>query len=336
MPLTLRTNGSSGSNIIQAAWFNDFLNLFTGVMTDQPVTFNNLLLLKGITFTTPTAPTLALAAGTNMGIGAYTYAIGFQEGNGKTTPGTTANTTTTTGNQAVNLSSIPTGPTGTTARVVYRSKVGTTSPLFVVSTINDNTTTTFSDTTADASLTVQAPAHNSFGGSLLIQDSGGNNKAQIFSDGSMSYDAGNISSDGSGNLSLKALNANPAPVSINGGTNGTATVIMDFTGSWKRALVILNAFRTGGSNQNLVFPVAFTFGAQVRSGNIGSGFSLLNGGSAQNYQVLTALASGGGSYSTVSTQNGGSFGDIAHAFDTIQFPSGMASNHTATIIFEGQ
>lgn len=39
MPLTRRTNGSSSSNIIQASWFNDFMDLFTGVMTDQPITF---------------------------------------------------------------------------------------------------------------------------------------------------------------------------------------------------------------------------------------------------------------------------------------------------------
>lgn len=39
MALTLRTNGSGSSNIISSGWFNDFYNLFTGGMTDQPITF---------------------------------------------------------------------------------------------------------------------------------------------------------------------------------------------------------------------------------------------------------------------------------------------------------
>lgn len=43
MPLTRRQNGNNPSNIIQASWFNDFLDLLTGYMPDQPVTINNTL-----------------------------------------------------------------------------------------------------------------------------------------------------------------------------------------------------------------------------------------------------------------------------------------------------
>lgn len=42
MALTLKTNGSGSSNIISSTWFNDFTNLFTGAMNDQPVTFKYL------------------------------------------------------------------------------------------------------------------------------------------------------------------------------------------------------------------------------------------------------------------------------------------------------
>ena len=164
MVLTLRTNGSGGSNIITAGWFNDFYNLLTGLMSDQPVQITNGLVLKQVTFTTPTAPTLALSAGTGPGIGAYTYAVGFGMGNGKTLAGTTAAITTTTGNQQVSLSVIPTGPTGTQYRTLYRSKVGTTTPLYALAVVNDNTTTTFLDTVADTSLVLFAPTHDSFGG----------------------------------------------------------------------------------------------------------------------------------------------------------------------------
>jgi len=64
--------------------------------------------------TTPGAPMLALAAGTEPGIGLYQYAVAFVTANGETTPGTQAEITTTSGNQRVQLTNIPIGPSRTT------------------------------------------------------------------------------------------------------------------------------------------------------------------------------------------------------------------------------
>ncbi len=214
MALTVRTNGTGASNLITAQWFNDYHDLLTGVMADQPVTINNTASLKGITFTTPTAPTLATHTGTGPGIGSYTYAVTYGMGNGLTKPGTTAAITTTTGNQQVTLSAIPTGPTGTNYRILYRSKVGTSSPLYQLATLGDNTTTTYLDSLADTSLTVLAPSHGSFGGSLLTLDQSGNVKAQIFNDGAVSFDAGAISSDGAGNLTVASITTGGGNLSI--------------------------------------------------------------------------------------------------------------------------
>src|SRR5690349_19887538 len=98
MALTTRTNGSSGSNLITASWFNDFLNLFTGAMTDQIITFKTDVLVRAIS-AAPGDPTLALATGTNLGIGSYTYAVTFVDNNGgESIAGTTAAITTTSGN----------------------------------------------------------------------------------------------------------------------------------------------------------------------------------------------------------------------------------------------
>ena len=41
MPLTRRTDGTQAANRVYASWFNDFMDLLTGVMTDQPVTLAN-------------------------------------------------------------------------------------------------------------------------------------------------------------------------------------------------------------------------------------------------------------------------------------------------------
>ena len=105
----------------------------------------------------PAAPSGVLAASTNLGIGAYQYAVTFVDSLGESTPGAIFNITTTTGNQAVNLSSIPLGPSPlTTARKVYRTVVAG-SQLKLLTTISDNVTTTFNDSTADGSLGVNAP-----------------------------------------------------------------------------------------------------------------------------------------------------------------------------------
>lgn len=111
----------------------------------------------------PGAPTLALAAGTTLGIGLYRYQVTFvtqvdAATTGETVGGTEATVTTTTGNQAVSLSAIPTGPAGTIQRKIYRTAVGGAAGTEkLVATIADNTTTTYSDTTADGSLGAAVP-----------------------------------------------------------------------------------------------------------------------------------------------------------------------------------
>jgi hypothetical protein len=118
---------------------------------------------------TPVAPAGSLAAGTNLGIGAYNYAVSFQSKEGQTVPGTSFPITTTTGNQKVNLTGIPTGPGSTsttpltTSRVLYRTTVGG-GQLKVLTVLNNNTATTFSDAIADGSLGANAPTVGNFCG----------------------------------------------------------------------------------------------------------------------------------------------------------------------------
>ena len=59
---------------------------------------------------------------------------------------------------SVVLSGIPAGPAGVTARKLYRSAAGTTTPLKLLATLGDNTTTTYVDALTDASLGAVAPA----------------------------------------------------------------------------------------------------------------------------------------------------------------------------------
>lgn len=63
---------------------------------------------------------------------------------------------------AASLSAIAVGPSGTTSRKVYRTTVGG-SQLKLLTTIADNTTTTYSDSTADGSLGANAPTSDTSG-----------------------------------------------------------------------------------------------------------------------------------------------------------------------------
>jgi len=119
----------------------------------------------------PGQPNSALTTGIALGIGYYEHAITFVTANGETPAGTRRSITTTSGNQKVNLSSIPTGPSGVTKRRVYRTAVGGGALKFVAE-IPDNTTTTYLDQTPDASLGAAPPTLNTSGapGTWTVSD----------------------------------------------------------------------------------------------------------------------------------------------------------------------
>lgn len=105
------------------------------------------------------APTVAVAASAgNLGIGDYYYKVAFGDANGNISAPSVASLVATTsgGNQQVNLSVIPTGAAGVTKRFIYRTKVDG-AEYFLLATINDNTTTTYTDNIADTSITDAMP-----------------------------------------------------------------------------------------------------------------------------------------------------------------------------------
>lgn len=133
----------------------------TGSIDGKPILVKNILTAA---LTVPTAPTTALSG--TAGIctdGAHTCAITYYTAYGETTIGAsgTARTTATANNGQINLSAIPCDPMGLAiGRKVYMSKAGTTTPLYYVGTIADNTTTTFAVNVPDTSLSWASPAAN--------------------------------------------------------------------------------------------------------------------------------------------------------------------------------
>lgn len=99
---------------------------------------------------------LAGAGAGNVDNGEHKYVVTFVTADGETVAGTVSGGVTVvdkTVNGQVALSAIPTGRANTVkARKVYRSKVGDLTAFFLLTTISDNTTTTYTDNTADAGL----------------------------------------------------------------------------------------------------------------------------------------------------------------------------------------
>jgi len=130
-------------------------------------------------------------------------------------------------------------------------------------------------------------------------------------------------------------------VSVNGGVSGSATLWQDFQGNIKRTLILLNAFRTGASAQQLIFPTPYTAGCFIRVGNTGTsatnaGISLLNGASLQNMQLFVTLSATGNAGTTATSIFSGTNGECESAFDRVQFQASGTVGHTGFIEIVGQ
>jgi uncharacterized phiE125 gp8 family phage protein len=113
----------------------------------------------------PVAPVAALAAtpaAGNLSNGVYRYLCTFVTADGETDAGAVSNSVTVANNAVngkIDLSGIPTGGSAVTARKIYRTAHDGSSFL-LAATISNNSTTTYTDNLADASLGASAPSSN--------------------------------------------------------------------------------------------------------------------------------------------------------------------------------
>lgn len=118
----------------------------------------------------PTALTGALespAVAGNVENGAHLYVVANLNAAGTSvvSPSISVTVVDKTVNGKVRLT-VPLGPTGTTSRKIYRTEAAGTA-LKLLTTISDNTTTTYLDNTADASLTTAVPTADASGVTVL-------------------------------------------------------------------------------------------------------------------------------------------------------------------------
>jgi hypothetical protein len=110
------------------------------------------------------APAAAIGIAGNVDAGSHKYRIAFVDSTGlapnPSTGGPEVSIVLGIASQ-VNLSAIPVGPAGTTARVIYRTKAGGTT-FYRVDTIADNTSTVYTDDIADAAIFEEMRPADSF------------------------------------------------------------------------------------------------------------------------------------------------------------------------------
>jgi len=131
-----------------------------------------------------------------------------------------------------------------------------------------------------------------------------------------------------------ALIDNSTPITITGGTNGTATCYQPLQGTLKVVYISEASFRTGGANQDYTLPTPFNTGCMFWCTDVDT-FSFRNAGGTNNADVLTAIASGGGTLTSVGNVSANSSGAYVHAIDTIRHNSGAGSSHTGYILLIG-
>lgn len=145
--------------------------VYGGNATNSPIVYDRATSYGGVTYTAPrvrtmgaqaplTAATATVAAGGAVPIGSHTYKVtylyyDFEESNGSAASNIA---TTSAGNQTVNLTAVPIGGYGVTARKIYRDN---NDGLWLhVGTITNNTATTFSDTVAVGVTPTEIPEFN--------------------------------------------------------------------------------------------------------------------------------------------------------------------------------
>lgn len=134
----------------------------------EPITSTEIakhIRLDAFTLPPTTAPAVALAvpdAPGNVDDGAHRYRVTFVTSDGETDGGPMSASVTVadkTANGQLSLTAIPTGDVRVTARKLYRTAADG-SDYLLLATIANNTTTTYTDNTADSSLGVGVPVAN--------------------------------------------------------------------------------------------------------------------------------------------------------------------------------
>lgn len=297
------------------------LNIYNG---NEEVDYGGI---KLVGIAPPSAPTVAVGSGGVLN-GTYYYCVVFVTTNGQTQCGTVS-ASVAPASQEVNLTNIPTGTSGVvTARKLYRTKAGQTGPYYLVTSINDDTTTSFTDNDADSGLTVTVSAYNTV---TYISNPQGQSNAEAFglnatTSGNNSTAVGNDALSTSSNAVAIGYLASAYYESTVVGENATAlsgngTAIGQSSNAAYLGVAVGDSAKANG-NYNVAIGHAASSGVGTDSGSIAIGDSATNNASDQ-------LVIGGSTSSNAYIQNayiGSGVTDATPQSVTINATGGSGTN----------
>lgn len=118
----------------------------------------------------PTEGPIASVGDSGNLTGDYYWGVTYVTSAGETELGVPSSVVVTLTAQKAELTEVPiSGDSRVTKRRIWRTKAGETSPFYLVGEIADNTTTTFSDNVADASLGAEAPSTGNTTVGMVVQ-----------------------------------------------------------------------------------------------------------------------------------------------------------------------
>jgi hypothetical protein len=272
------TNFNSAPFRVNMKGEGTFESLTTNATNALTIDYGGNILFKeggNIKFTSvvaPTACTAALAGGGagNVDDGDHIYKITYVNASGETELGAVSNTITVvdkTSDGKVNLTGIPTSTSGSvTSRKIYRTKAGSSTEYYYLATINDNTTTTYTDNIADVTMTINGTNRQSATfGKIYIDDivSGNFGNTSTFlgkyagdattygwDNTGIGYNSLTAITTGNGNSSLGCNNLRYATVANNNCAIGCQSCEKLTSGAENNAIgyFTLNALLTGSNN----------------------------------------------------------------------------------------
>lgn len=245
---------------------------------------SNILFKEGgnIKFTSVTAPTactaaLAGAGAGNVDNGTHSYKITFVNATGETELGTASNTVTVadkTSDGQISLTSIPINSSSSViSRKIYRTAAGG-SDYYLLDTIADNTTTTYTDNLADTSLdpVIASDRNNDTFGKVLVD---GTESLSLGLNTFVGQNAGVANTVGWNNTFV-GVNAGDVNTSgIYGTALGAGALGGNTTGSYNTAIGATSLVNVAGSRgkQNTALGAQSGYGLTSGGGNVFLGFA---------------------------------------------------------------
>jgi len=159
----------------------------------------------------------------------------------------------------------------------------------------------------------------------------------LVGENSASYDA-NVSSDGSGNVSMQTLKLNLTGITVSGTTSGTATLYQFLQGTIKAFYLYYNGYRNStATEQKITLPRAFTGRSHAFANGGIPPTHLYLAGAPQSFSIVTTLPSGtgAGGITTQTAINGYSSAEVVGPFDSVGLGISQSMTFTSGLFVLG-